>query len=180
MKKCSLCGKLLGFNDFYRDSSYAANRDGHRASCKECCAAKVRARRERTNVLQRKRRAESSEETKARLRETSRIRQQNATQRLDPVARVARNLRMNLKKFGLSIEEYNARLEAQGGVCAICGDPPNGRRLGVDHDHACCPNQGSCGKCVRELLCMGCNTAIGLLREDPERAMAAARYLGKW
>lgn len=61
-----------------------------------------------------------------------------------PIARRARQL--------LSPDEYEALLEAQGGVCAICGNPPAKRRLSVDHDHAT-------GK-VRGLLCFRCNRAL--------------------
>lgn len=51
------------------------------------------------------------------------------------------------------IEEYNRRLEKQGGVCAICGRPPKpDRRLCVDHNHGT--------KIVRGLLCQTCNGRI--------------------
>ena len=39
------------------------------------------------------------------------------------------------KQLGLSDEDYDAMLAAQGGVCAICGNPPKTRRLDTDHDH---------------------------------------------
>lgn len=38
-------------------------------------------------------------------------------------------------KFGITLKEYNDRLEKQGGVCKICGNPPKTVRLAVDHDH---------------------------------------------
>lgn len=49
--------------------------------------------------------------------------------------------------------------------------------LVVDHDHGCCPGEKSCGACVRGLLCGGCNSAAGMLGEDPARAAALAAYL---
>lgn len=84
------------------------------------------------------------------------------------------------KNFGITGAEYRALEEAQDHVCAICEKPDvsflangkSGRRLAVDHDHAT-------GK-VRALLCGWCNRAIGFLGDDPERAMAVARYLEKW
>lgn len=67
----------------------------------------------------------------------------------------------NLRKMGLTVEQYEERLEAQGGVCAICKQPPpTEKRLCVDHDHNCCPGVGSCGACVRGLLCDTCNTRL--------------------
>lgn len=66
-----------------------------------------------------------------------------------------------------------ALLAAQRGLCAICGDAPNGRALHVDHDHA----TGH----VRGLLCGRCNRALGSLGDSlgPVAAWceAALRYL---
>jgi hypothetical protein len=73
-------------------------------------------------------------------------------------------------------------LAAQGGRCAICGstDPRggDGASFAVDHDHACCPaNRRSYGKCLRGLLCHPCNQGLGMFRDDPAVARAAADYL---
>lgn len=85
-----------------------------------------------------------------------------------PVARQRRKQR--LRKRGLSPEWYDTQLFAQGGVCAICGEPPpaNGR-LCIDHNHT----TGA----VRGLLCNACNTGIGCLRENPKIFQAALQYL---
>lgn len=40
------------------------------------------------------------------------------------------------KALGVSDEQYERLLAAQGGGCAICGNTPKTRRLHVDHDHA--------------------------------------------
>lgn len=90
------------------------------------------------------------------------------------------NADRNLRRHGLTPEEYAARLAAQGGGCAICGAPETrfadgrARRLDVDHDHGCCPGTASCGACVRGLLCSGCNR--GLFGFDPTTLRAAAAY----
>ena len=55
-------------------------------------------------------------------------------------------------ELGLSIEDYDRLLAAQGGVCAICGAAPKTRRLDTDHDH----KTGT----VRGLLCHRCNRAL--------------------
>ena len=56
------------------------------------------------------------------------------------------NRKSHLKrKYGLSLEQYDAMLAAQGGVCAICHQPrPEERTLHVDHDHATGRSAGCC------------------------------------
>jgi hypothetical protein len=71
------------------------------------------------------------------------------------------------REYGLSVTGYQNLLAQQNGVCAICREPD--RDLCVDHDH-------KTGR-VRSLLCNGCNSAIGFLRESPLLARAAATYL---
>ena len=72
--------------------------------------------------------------------------------------------------YGLTLAEYRARFEAQKGLCAICGEAPRrGGRLCVDHDHT----TGA----VRDLLCAGCNTALGIARDKPDRLLAMIAYL---
>lgn len=71
------------------------------------------------------------------------------------------------RKYQLSVVEHRKLLAQQNGVCAICREP--GDPLCVDHDHRT-------GR-VRSLLCGGCNSAIGFLRESPLLARAAATYL---
>jgi Autographiviridae endonuclease VII len=70
--------------------------------------------------------------------------------------------------YGLSMQDYDAMVERQGGVCAICKRRPD-RPLFVDHCHA----SGN----VRGLLCHPCNAAIGFMRDDHIVAAAATDYL---
>lgn len=79
-------------------------------------------------------------------------------------------------KFGLSVDEFDSMLAAQGGGCACCGGVETHRyasgktkALSVDHDHA----TGD----VRGLLCVKCNRAIGYFDDSPLRMRAAADYL---
>ena len=74
-------------------------------------------------------------------------------------------------KYGITLEDYDRMFDEQGGSCAVCGteDPGRKGRFHVDHNH-------STGK-VRGLLCMGCNTGLGALKDSPEVLLKAATYL---
>jgi hypothetical protein len=79
-------------------------------------------------------------------------------------------------KFGLTIEQYEEMLAAQGGVCAICKRPERSiskhgsvKVLAVDHDH----KTGA----VRKLLCNECNKGLGSFQDDLPRMLAAVEYL---
>lgn len=74
-----------------------------------------------------------------------------------------------VKNYGLTLEEYNMRLEAQNEVCLICEEPCIRLNLCVDHDH-------TTGK-VRGLLCYSCNLAIGNMKDKPDLLRKAADYL---
>lgn len=76
------------------------------------------------------------------------------------------------RKYGLTAACYKAMWDAQAGVCAICGEPEDGRRLVVDHCHA----TGA----VRALLCNNCNTALGYAADDSTRLRLAADYLDRF
>lgn len=76
-------------------------------------------------------------------------------------------------KYGISQDEYDAMLLSQGGVCKVCFKKNTaGRRLAVDHDH----ETGA----VRGLLCSPCNSALGLLNDDPEIINRASEYLSEF
>ncbi len=77
--------------------------------------------------------------------------------------------------YGITLEDYNEKLERQGGGCAICGikiPGGNGKHFYVDHNH-------TTGQ-VRDLLCHNCNFVIGYAKEDIEILRAVARYLDVW
>jgi Recombination endonuclease VII len=78
-----------------------------------------------------------------------------------------------IRRHGITPDQYAALLARQQGVCAVCGAERD--RLRIDHDHACCPGRYSCGRCIRGLLCARCNRLVGAI----ERGIAAkaAAYL---
>jgi Autographiviridae endonuclease VII len=73
------------------------------------------------------------------------------------------------RRYGISRADYAALLARQGGVCAICGKPPE-KTLCVDHCH-------STGR-IRGLLCRKCNFGLGCYAEDQAAMIAALAYLG--
>ena len=72
------------------------------------------------------------------------------------------------KKYGLSAHDFAARLEAQGYVCAICGEAPEAGPV-VDHDHITAA--------VRGILCGTCNAGLGYFRDSTALLRSAATYL---
>lgn len=70
-------------------------------------------------------------------------------------------------RFGITEKQFDQLLEHQDYACGICREPFDvGQRVCIDHDHACCPvppdgRSRSCGRCVRGLLCVRCNTWLG-------------------
>lgn len=81
------------------------------------------------------------------------------------------------KKYKLTKQMYLDLLEQQGGVCAICNNPPKKQWLAVDHDHGCCAGISSCGNCVRGLLCGGCNSFLGRVNDNLK---SANEYMAKY
>jgi len=73
-------------------------------------------------------------------------------------------------KYGISVNEFIAMLDNQGGLCAICCKPlVPGRLTHVDHSH-------DTGK-VRGLLCEKCNPLLGYARDDRDILLSAVDYL---
>jgi hypothetical protein len=80
------------------------------------------------------------------------------------------------RNHGMTVEEYEAMVVAQGNLCAMCGRPerrtdPKGqiKRLAVDHCHK--------SQRRRALLCAACNTALGLLEDRVDLFEKAIAYL---
>lgn len=85
------------------------------------------------------------------------------------------------RAYKLTPERYLEILISQDYGCAICGKPPTqqgrGKHLHVDHDHDCCDETPTCGKCVRGLLCFQCNVGLGKFGDEGMLLVAAAYYL---
>ena len=82
-----------------------------------------------------------------------------------------KNRASNLVQYGLTIAEYDAMLETQGGVCALCKEPPTRKRLAVDHDHITNKN--------RDLLCGVCNMLVGDYEKSGSLIACIPGYLAR-
>lgn len=155
-KKCSRCGEEKPHSEFYQDK---ARKDGLYPSCKPCSRAAKKASNERARerlgeeAYQERRRGYVS---RYRERHPERVRELDRKHFLKG-------------KYGITPADYERMLAEQGGTCRVCGDPPTTKLLAVDHNH----ETGA----VRGLLCSRCNTALGLLRECPQRAARIIHYI---
>jgi hypothetical protein len=149
-KVCRDCGEEKPITEFY------CRKDGtnyHAPDCKPCSITKTLQWRadnpEKSKVYERRRKREYTEKRKK------------------------GNWKSHLRrKYGITQAEYDRMYREQGGVCAICGQSQKtsiSKNLFVDHDH-------KTGR-VRALLCTNCNTAIGLMSDDPAIAYNATQYL---
>ncbi len=97
--------------------------------------------------------------------------------RLDPARRpriLLSQKNSNYKNaYGLTLEQRDSLLAAQGGTCGLCKRPIEFRSGGasVDHCHS--------SKKIRAILCPHCNRGLGHFFDNPELLRAAALYIEK-
>lgn len=80
---------------------------------------------------------------------------------------VQRRLKL-LKKYGITVRQYDLMFALQDGKCVGCGRPPKTRRLAVEHDH-------HTGR-VRGLACHNCNRHL-IAKNTAETARWLVAYL---
>jgi hypothetical protein len=81
-------------------------------------------------------------------------------------------VKSRLGAYGLTPDTYQQLFKIQNNCCDICGNVfTRTKNTHIDHCHTT--------NVVRGLLCHGCNTAIGLLKESPEILKSALKYLQK-
>ena len=73
--------------------------------------------------------------------------------------------------YGLTQQDFNVRLKAQSGRCAICSEVLQLREglTAIDHCH-------TTGR-VRGILCRGCNLGLGHFKDSTKSLHQAIRYL---
>lgn len=76
-----------------------------------------------------------------------------------------------MRRYGMTMLQYNALFMEQGGRCAICGtmECKSGKSLGVDH----CHDTGH----IRGLLCLACNLGLGKFNDDSALLAKALHYM---
>ena len=93
-------------------------RDGHRNDCKQCNLEEKRQRYLADPAAAKARMKRWQQENPDRLNAYRRAR------RLEPEVKQRERAGHLKRKFGITREQYDAMLEAQAGVCAICGRTP--------------------------------------------------------
>lgn len=154
LRTCHRCQRELPFSEFHRESR---NSTGLQRWCRTCANSW---RREYYRATPERRRRSNVTKAVYYARNRERLIRRNRKTEI-------------LRKYGLSWEEHERILAAQGGVCALCGaSEPRGKGWWhVDHDHAT--------KRVRGLLCHLCNTQLGVYQKFPKKVGPArlATYL---
>jgi hypothetical protein len=167
MKTCAKCGETKELSEFYRQRRSA---EGYGAYCKVCAKANATASYAvlKADPEWRATKAEACKAYYQENRDTVLAQAKEARRR--PAAQRRARERAFQKAYGISLDDYEEMLAAQGNACAICREVcVTGRALAVDHDH-------ETGQ-VRGLLCANCNRAIGMFQDDPDRLLDAATYL---
>jgi hypothetical protein len=75
------------------------------------------------------------------------------------------------KKYGITLEQYNAMFAKQNGCCVICNTHQSELEKGLAVDH--CHTTGK----VRGLLCNNCNLMLGFAKDNVNSLLSAIRYL---
>ena len=143
-RTCNTCEEIKPLSEFYRAKGC---KGGMRPRCKVCCRIGPSAQK--------------------------RIEHHRAWDRLynKTHREQIRNTQL-IRKYGITLDDYNLMLENQEHRCKICGstDPADrSGRLVVDHCHTTTR--------VRGLLCHKCNSALGLFKDDRAIIRSALNYL---
>ena len=157
MKICTKCAQEKELIFFSKDKY---KKDGRCSACKEC------------NVVDHVRRYHSNPESERNRSNSYR----DNLRKTNPAKLKLSNRNTKLKRaYNLSDDLVTKMKEEQNYCCFVCKKHEQdikGKGLVVDHDHAT-------GK-VRKLLCTGCNTALGLLKEDTTIIKQLAEYVNAY
>jgi hypothetical protein len=174
-KQCTKCKNFKLFSDFHK---FAKSPDGYKHFCKTCVREYDLAENDPKRVMPRK-----MQGTKIHCRKCEQYLPKSSFWSKNTYCKTCQPLIghiSNLKKYNLTRDDYVDLEKSQNGVCKICGEPEKYKnRLSIDHDHSCCPGYGSCGKCIRGLLCHHCNSGLGNAKDSVEILQKMINYLQK-
>lgn len=158
-KTCTKCKQEKSLDEFCKDKSKYA-KSGRYSQCKFCVKEYREKNKERALIYRKKYYQENKEKCAVSSKKYYLAHKKQS----------AKHTRINnLKKYGLTLKQYDEIFEKQDGNCIICGLPEIMRRLSVDHDH-------KTGK-IRALLCERCNLLLGRVESNPELVIKMLEYL---
>lgn len=169
MLPCTKCRKLLSEDKFGVALRYTR---GRRHQCLACEAARNRAWDAANKDKRRAAYQKYAKDNPEKVRNARKRWRKN-----NPVAFAKHQRKAQLRrKYGIDMSIYQAMVDKQNGVCAICHQRPELRgkypTLAVDHCHS--------SRQVRSLLCNNCNMGLGYFQDNPELLIMAAEYLRRW
>lgn len=84
-----------------------------------------------------------------------------------------------LRKYGITLDEYNLMRENQKCCCAVCGRHESVVEKGTAKSSVTSLHVDHCHKTnkIRGLLCTNCNTMLGKAKDDIDVLEAAIKYL---
>lgn len=174
-KQCTKCKNLKNFSEFHK---YSKSPDGYKHYCKVCVREYDQIEDDPKRTLPRKIQGEliHCRYCEQYLPKSSFWSKNTYCKTCQPlIGHIG-----NLKKYGLTRDDYVDLEKSQNGVCKICGESEKyNRRLSVDHDHTCCSGEESCGKCIRGLLCSNCNRVLGQVKDSTKILQNMIEYINE-
>ena len=177
-KRCTICGRVKSLSEFVVNNKA---QDGRRNQCRECRNEQKKRwyaeNIEYAKAMNKAYYAENSERLKAMSKAHYARNVEHALAWAKAYRKKNPNHRRDwhlMRVYGITPDDYNALFLNQNGCCAICGIHQSElkKKLGIDHNH-------ETGE-IRGLLCIRCNTAIGLMGESVERFKGAIKYILAW
>lgn len=172
-KQCTKCKNFKIFSDFHK---YSKSPDGYKHYCKSCTRNYDLIKNDSTRVMPRK-----IQGIKIHCRYCKQYLDKKRFHGKLTYCKECTKLvghSGNLRKYGMTMDDYMDMEEEQNKVCKICEEPEkHKKRLSVDHDHSCCPGITSCGKCIRGLLCSNCNRVLGQVNDNKVLLQKMIDYL---
>jgi len=176
MKKCKECGIEKPTYDYYK---HKYSKDRLMYVCKSCWLIRCKVfRDDNPNSIKISNKNSYLKKREERIRK-QKIYSENNKEKIKAYSIEYKkknpeySRRTVLSKYGLLLSDFYSMLESQNNSCAICGTKFIKKSdAKLDHDHITNKH--------RELLCNGCNTSLGLMKENKEYLLSMVRYIKKW